>query len=194
MKRPILWGGLIVAALITLVWPYLSIPSAASRLAAIPTASADFHSTPMELNAADRTFLGKAQAVEYLIEMRGGGRVILTVTDGTNNRHAVHDPGYCFAGAGWQVQTKTTVKVPSGDAIWISLAKDTKTAQALWFFDDGKHQFTSPFEYWLATSARRATLGRSGAEPVLVTLRSLPGEPVNWDRVRQILLPALGFR
>jgi len=193
MKRTVLWCGVILAALIILVWPSLPIPSAASRLAAIPTASADFHSTPVELSAADLAFLGKAQAVEYLIEMRGGDRVILTVTDGTNNRHAVHDPGYCFAGSGWQVQAKTTVKVPSGDATWISLIKDTKTAQALWFFDDGKHQFASPFEYWLATSARRATLGRSGAEPVLVSLRSLPGEPVNWDRVRLILLPALGF-
>ncbi|MEI7911817.1 MAG: hypothetical protein WCK77_19470 [Verrucomicrobiota bacterium] len=193
MKRPILWGALILTALIILVWPYLPIPSAAGRLAAIPTASADFHSTPMELSAADRAFLGKAQAVEYLIEMRGGGRVILTVTDGTNNRHAVHDPSYCFAGAGWKVQTQNTVKVPSGDATWVALAKDATTAQALWFFDDGKHQFASPLEYWLATSMRRATLGRSGAEPVLVSLRSLPGEPVNWDRVRQILLPALGF-
>ncbi len=40
---------------------------------------------------------------------------------------------------------------------------------------------------------RRATPGRSGAEPVLVSLRSLPGEPVDWDRVRQIRSPALGF-
>ena len=194
MKRPVLWGGLILAALVTLVWPCLPIPSAASRLAAIPMTAADFHSVPLEFNAADLALLGKAQAVQHLIEMRGGGRVILTVTDGTNNRHAVHDPAYCFAGAGWKIHAKSAVNVPSGEATWVALTKDGKTAQALWFFDDGKHQFASPFEYWLATSARRATLGRSGAEPVLVTLRSLPGEPVNWDRVRQILLPALGFR
>ena len=194
MKRAILWGALILTALITLVWPWLPMPSAANRLAAIPTASADFHSTPLEFSAADSAFLGKAQAVQHLVEMRGGGHLVLTVIDGTNNRHAVHDPSYCFAGAGWKIQAQNSVKVPSGEATWVSLAKDASTAQALWFFDDGSHQFASPFEYWLATSARRATLGRSGAEPVLVSLRSLPGEPVNWDRVRQILLPALGFR
>ncbi|MCX6878498.1 MAG: hypothetical protein NTW21_32490 [Verrucomicrobia bacterium] len=76
---------------------------------------------------------------------------------------------------------------------WVALTKDAKRTEALWFFDDGKHQFISPVEYWLATSRRRATLGRSGAEPVLVSLRSLPDEPIHWDRVRQILLPALGF-
>ncbi|MEI7954111.1 MAG: hypothetical protein WCJ66_02965 [Verrucomicrobiota bacterium] len=194
MKRYMLWGGLIVAAIIMLVWPCLPIPSASGRLAAIPTATADFHSSPMDLNPDDRTFLGKAEAIQRLIEMRGGGHVILTVTDGSKNRHAVHDPGYCFAGAGWQIQAQTSVKVSSGDATWISLAKGTQTAQALWFFDDGKQQFDSPIEYWLKTSARRATLGRSGPEPVLVTLRSIPNEPVDWDRVRQILLPALGFR
>ena len=194
MKRNILWGGLIVAALITLIWPCLPIPSASGRLAAIPTATADFQSSPMDLNPSDRAFLGKAEAIQRLIEMRGGGHVILTVTDGSKNRHAVHDPGYCFAGAGWQIQAKTSVKVPSGDATWISLAKGDQTAQALWFFDDGQQQFASPIKYWLETSARRAPLGRSGPDPVLVTLRSLPNEPVNWDRVRQILLPALGFR
>ena len=77
MKRPVLWGGLILASLVTLVWPCLPIPSAASRLAAIPLTTADFHSVPLEFNAEDRALLGKAQAVQHLVEMRGGGRVIL---------------------------------------------------------------------------------------------------------------------
>ena len=147
------------------------------------------------MSTADRDFLGKAQAVQSLIVMRGGGRLVLTVIDGTQNRHAVHDPNYCMAGAGWKIQAQKAVKTPSGNATWVSRAKDSQSTEALWFFDDGRHQFVSPIEYWLATSCRRATLGRSGAEPILVSLRSLPGDdPVPWDRVRQILLPALGFR
>jgi hypothetical protein len=46
----------------------------------------------------------------------------------------------------------------------------------------------------MRTSARRATLGRSGNEPLLVTFRALSGPAVDWDRVRQILLPELGFQ
>jgi hypothetical protein len=193
MKRPVLWCALICTAIITLGWPLLPVPSAQQRLASIPRASPDFQSSPLELSAADRAFLGKAEAVQSLVAMRGGGRLVLTVIDGTKNRHAVHDPSYCFSGAGWQILTKKAVKVPSGDATWVCLAKDASKTEALWFFDNGKRQFTSPFEYWLETSRRRATLGRSGDEPVLVTLRSLPDEPVNWDRVRQVLLPSLGF-
>jgi len=194
MKRFILWGALILTTGITFVWPLIPLASAANRLSAIPTASPDFQASPLELSTADRHFLGKANVAHYLIAMRGGGRLILTVIDGTNNRHAVHDPNYCFSGAGWQTQSKTAVKVSTGDATLVMLAKADQKTEALWFFDDGSKQFTSPVEYWLKTSCRRLTLGGSGPEPVLVTLQSLPGETVNWDRVRQILLPALGFR
>jgi hypothetical protein len=194
MKRRILWVALILTALLALAWPLIPVPSAALRLAAIPTSGPDFQSQPLELTADDRAFLGEAQAVQFLISMRGGGRLVLTVIDGSRNRHAVHDPGYCFSGAGRKIQSERTVTVPSGSAAWVSTVKDNEKTETLWFFDDGRHQFTSLFEYWLATSSRRATIGRSGAEPILVTLRSLPDEPVNWDRVRQILLPALGFR
>ena len=194
MKRPVLWCALICTAIITLGWPLLPVPSAQQRLASIPRASPDFQSSPLELSAADRAFLGKAEAVQSLVAMRGGGRLVLTVIDGSRNRHAVHDPGYCFSGAGRKIQSERTVTVPSGNAAWVATVKGDEKTETLWFFDDGRHQFTSLFEYWLATSSRRATIGRSGAEPILVTLRSLPDEPVNWDRVRQILLPALGFR
>ncbi|MEN9975554.1 MAG: hypothetical protein RLZZ282_1560 [Verrucomicrobiota bacterium] len=193
MKRFILWTALLGTATLTLLWPAIPIPNAQARIASIPCSSSDFKSSPIKLSDADREQLGKAHAIQRLIETRNGDRLILTVIDGSDNRHAVHDPSYCFAGANWKLLTKTTVKVPSGDATWLALSHDDKTTHVLWFFDDGKHQFSSPFHYWLATSLRRATLGRSGDEPILVSLRSFPDAKVNWDRIRQILLPALGF-
>ena len=194
MNRRLLWIVLIVVAVITLVWPLIPVPTAAMRLATIPTSGADFQAMPLDMSEVDKAFLGDAGAVQYLIALRGGGRLVLTVIDGTRNRHAVHDPSYCFSGAGWQVRERHAVKVPSGEGTWVSLAKDNQRAEALWFFDDGHGQFTSPIEYWYKTSARRVTLGASGNEPVLVSLRSLPDQSVDWARVRQILLPALGFR
>ena len=101
MKRRVLWCALILAALVTLVWPLLPLPAPPNRFAAITTPSLDFQACPLDLSAHDQAFLGKAQAVQYLISLRGGGRVVLTAIDGTHNRHAVHDPSYCFAGACW---------------------------------------------------------------------------------------------
>jgi hypothetical protein len=194
MKRILLWCALVLAVIITIVWPLIPMPSAEGRLGSIPKSGPDFESQPITLSADDQAFLGNARAVQYLIAIRGGGQLMLTVVDGTKNRHAVHDPSYCFSGAGWSIQTKDSVKLSSGEANWVSLVRGSQRSEALWFFDDGKHQFTSPIEYWLATSSRRVTLGKSGAEPVLVTLRRISDEPIDWNRVRQILLPALGFR
>jgi hypothetical protein len=194
MKQRILWLTLALTVGIALGWPMIPLKSAHDRLAALPGSSPDFQARPLELSAEDRAFLGKAESAQFLIAMRGGGRLVLSVIDGTGNRHAVHDPAYCFSGAGWKIQSKTLVKLSSGDATRVSLAKGDEKSEALWFFDNGTKQFTSPMDYWLATSLRRITLGHSGDEPVLVTLRSLPGESVDWDRVRQILVPALGFR
>ena len=93
MKRRILWIALVLTALLALAWPHIPIASAERRLAAIPTSGPDFQSQPLELTADDRAFLGEAHAVQFLISMRGGGRLVLTVIDGSRNRHAVHDPG-----------------------------------------------------------------------------------------------------
>jgi hypothetical protein len=131
MTRHILWFTFIVAAVVTFVWPWIPVPTAANRLAAMPTSSPDFHARRLEVSAADRAFLGKAQAVQSLIVMRGGGRLVLTVIDGSQNRHAVHDPNYCLAGAGWRIHAQQDVKVPSGHATWVSLARDAQTSEAL---------------------------------------------------------------
>lgn len=125
--------------------------------------------------------------------MRGGGNVVMTVIDGTGNRHAVHDPAYCFSGAGWKILSRSPITLSSGTATHVLLKKENQESQAFWFFDDKKTQFTSPLEYWMKSAMRRATLGWSGAEPVLVTIQSIPGDTIKWERVRQILLPALGF-
>lgn len=194
MKRILLWTAIGLTAVVTLIWPLLPTPPATDRLAAIPSSGPDFQSQPLELSAADLAFLGKARTLQRIISMRGGGQLVLTVIDGTENRHAVHDPLYCLSGAGWKRIQTELVKVNSGEATHVSLTKDGMTAEVIWFFDDGNKQFTSPLEYWFRTSCRRATLGRSGPEPLLVSLRGISNEPVNWDRVRQILLPSLGFR
>lgn len=193
MKRRFLWCLLAAVAVITIAWPMIPLPQAKGRLALGFNGSRDFQILKLDLKPEDREFLGKADASQYLVSMKDGSRLVLTVIDGTENRHAVHDPAYCFSGGGWKIRAKNTIKLPSGEATLITLAMGSRTAEALWFFDDAKHQFASPLEYWFRTGFRRMTLGRSGAEPILVTLRSLEDGSVDWDRVRQIVLPSLGF-
>ncbi|MGD7652024.1 MAG: exosortase-associated EpsI family protein [Verrucomicrobiales bacterium] len=196
MKRKsiIIWTLCAVAAITALIWPMLPLAESPDRLANMPLDGPDFQSHQVDLSNADREFLGGANAVQRLVRLRTGGNLVMTVVDGSGNRHAVHDPTYCLAGGGWQVREKHTVALHSGSAVWIAMHKDSESMEALWFFDDGSSQFTSPLSYLARTSLRRATLGHSGPEPLLVMLKALPGEPIDWNRVRQILIPALGFQ
>ncbi len=193
-KRVLIWWFCGLAAIIALIWPALPLAEGPDRLTGLPLSGPGFQSRRIDLTEADRRFLGGARGVQHLIQLNDGGRIMLTVIDGSGNRHAVHDPTYCLSGGGWKVARLHPVVLHSGEANWMNLTKDDKSMEALWFFDDGEGQFTSALSYLVKTSARRATLGRSGPEPLLVTLRGLPGETPDWKRVRRILLPALGFR
>lgn len=192
-KRAFLVALCAVTALIALVWPALPMLEGPDRLAALPTTGTNFQSQMIDFSDKDKQFLGKARAVQRVIHTRNSPPMMLSVIDGSGNRHAVHDPGYCLAGGGWIIRSEKQVALSSGVANWISMEKAGETREAMWFFDDGKSQFTSPFHYWWLTSLRRATRGLSGAEPVLVMLRVAPGQQADWQQIQEELLPALGF-
>jgi hypothetical protein len=192
-KRITLFSLCAIALLVALVWPTLPVASEAERLANLPNSGPGFDSEHVPLSAADIKFLNGARADIRQIRLHTGGSLILTVIDGSENRHAVHDPSYCLAGGGWRITDKKRMTTQSGEATWMKMTKDDSTTEAIWFFDDKESQFTSPFTYWARTSARRISLGRSGAEPLLVTLRALPGAPMDWNQIHKTLLPALGF-
>lgn len=193
LKQRFLWLLFAVALILTLVWPNIPLESASARLNAIPTHGPDFRTRKVELSAADRTLLGEAEAAQYVVTTKSGTRLLLTLIDGTNNRHAVHDPSYCFVGNGWKIGHQESVSTARGTASKLHLVNQHRSSDVLWFFDNGKKQFESPLEYWFQSALRRLTLGLSGNEPILVSLRSLPNESVDWQRVRQEMLPALGF-
>ncbi len=193
-KKHFLWLSFGISVALTLIWPNIPLKSASARLHAVPSHGPDFRTRQVDISPADRRLLGEAEATQYLVTTKSGSRLLLTLIDGTNNRHAVHDPTYCFVGNGWEIKRRETVTTPLGQAAWISLQNHQRQSDVMWFFDNGKKQFESPVEYWFQSALRRLSLGKSGDEAILVSLRSLPNEPVDWTRVREIMLPALGFK
>lgn len=182
------------AVLVALIWPLLPLAQDEDRLASLPASGNGFDSVALPLSPADVAFLNGARAAIRRVKLSSGGNLVLTVIDGSGNRHAVHDPSYCLAGGGWKIREKKRVPMPSGEAIWMKMTKGDSTTEAIWFFDNRKSQFISPISYWAKTSARRITLGKSGSEPLLVTLRAQPGEPVDWESIRKSILPEMGFK
>jgi len=111
----------------------------------------------------------------------GGDHAVLTVIDGTKNRHAVHDPVFCFRGAGWDIVSQENIPMSNGEARLVHLRQDKDTAEALYWFSDGQTQFDRPLEYWWKTALRRLTFGASGNEPVLVVLTSTGPTLPHWQ-------------
>ena len=60
-----------------------------------------------------------------------------------------------------------------------------ETAEALYWFTDGRRQFAGPVEFWWRTAVRRLTFGRSSGAPILVILTSTGQEPPDWSLLLQ---------
>ena len=171
------WIALAVLVPLGLFWQFYPLADASSRLDRFSLSSSGL-SSPMELAPDEMTAFSRVRVLKRLGTV-GSERAVLTVIDGTRNRHAIHDPEFCFRGAGWEIGSRQVVPLSHGAGLLVSLRRGNEIAQAMYWFSDGERQFDSPFLYWWKTSLRRVTFGHSGQEPVLVVLSSTETLP-NW--------------
>ena len=171
-----------IAVALGALWQFVPLADASARLGALPAAAPGIRSENMELTPAEQQIFARTNVVKRIASV-DGQPVVLTVIDGTRNRHAIHDPRFCFQGAGWTVKNSDTVPVEHGEATRLKLEKSGETAEAVFWFTDGEHQFNSPYTYWMRTTLRRLTFGRSGGEPVLVILTTGGSPSADWDRL-----------
>ena len=119
-SRHWLWLGLAVVALLSGLWSWRPMDKSAGRLAILPLEGFGFSSRDLPLNQTEIQTYRQAEAIKRLYQTKGQ-RFILTAVDGSRNRHAVHDPLYCFRGDGWQVLRQQLVTVPGGHAKLLTL-------------------------------------------------------------------------
>lgn len=187
-----LGAGIALAVFCGVAWGLYPLPDAAARLRAIPLAAGDFVGTDIPLTPKEREVLGRVNVVHRAYR-DGHHEIFTTAIDGTRDRHAVHDPRYCFQGAGWRILEERPLALPGGTARWVRAANGPRTVEALFWFSDGAGRHASPLRYWAQTTARRMTLGHSGAEPVLVVLQSFGERPPDWATFAPDYLRALGL-
>ncbi len=168
-------AGLVVLA--SLAWKLTPLPDARARLG-IVAASQGQRLRVLPLAPWELEYFGKAQATRWLASDNISAMVV-TVVDGSGNRGAVHDPGFCFRGAGWSVVDESEMILPHGTAKRVLLRREKEDMEALYWFSDGQHAHGSAVRYWIDATVRRLTLGTSGAEPVLVLV--VPAQRVSGD-------------
>jgi Protein of unknown function (DUF3485) len=172
------WIGAGVLMLAALVWRFAPLPDAAGRLAGV-VARPGQRLQEMSFASWEKEYFGAARAKRWQA-MDSVSRVVATVVDGSGNRRAVHDPGFCFRGAGWTVAAEAILALPHGEARRVTLRRDSEELEAVYWFSDGRRAHASPVRYWMDTTARRLTLGHSGPEPVLVLLVPAQGRASDW--------------
>jgi len=179
---------LIAAVALSLLWPMIPMPP--SLIDQVPTSAQGLSSRDLPLSETETRWLAGARGIKRVVRTPSG-IWLLAVTDGSNNRQAVHDPAYCFRGEGWTISGRQTLPLSSGHASLLSLTKPDESFQALAWFSDGGPPFTSPLEYWAKATLRRLSCGLSGNEPLLFILRPLGPPPKNWTDLAPELVATL---
>ncbi len=173
---------LLFVILIGLVWQFTDLPDAKARIESLPLNGKNLSGYDVPLTPSEEAFFKGVNAIKRIYKV-GNQTFFLYALDGTHNRHAVHDPTYCFKGSGWDITNEKNFPLKDGSGLLFTLNKGYQTKEALVWFSDGVHNYNSPFKYWLATTLRRLTLGRSGAEPVLVSIQPLLTKTLDWNEI-----------
>lgn len=179
-KMGLMWGAIVMAVMAGAAWQFYPLEDASHRLDALPLRGIMFASEDVPVSEVEQSIFAGARVVKRYAQVRGQ-KVVLTIIDGTGNRHAVHDPLFCFRGAGWEVIDAVDFPVEWGEARRVALSRKGEPAEALYWFSDGERAFGSAVEYWGRTTWRRLTLGASGSEPVLVMLTPIDERPIDWN-------------
>jgi hypothetical protein len=151
-------------------------------LSDIPISGYGFDGRVLAFSEAERTFLGGAEAIKHEYS-QANFRLVVVVVDGSNNRHAVHDPMFCLRGAGFEITNQTAFPIINGHGELISLAKGAAKQKVAFWFSNGEQRYTAFSRYLFESAVNRLTLGTIGTQPRMVTVYSVGERIPNWSSV-----------
>jgi hypothetical protein len=195
MKRIVqrtLWCVLALAVVLGLALDLIPRASARSRLETLPLQSFRLVGKDLPLSASETTVFGRTRVLKRLYQT-SGTRFVLLAVDSGGDRHAIHDPLYCFRGAGWAVVGESQVALPGGEARVLRLTKGSQSVEAMYWFSDGRQRHTSATRLWWESVLSRLRLRDPSATPVLVLLQPVAGESVTWQDLPHHCPQLFGF-
>ena len=179
-KRIGLWLALGTVIALSLLWEIVPRTDASARLRRLPVSGFQLASREVPLTPVEASIYHSATVIKRIYQA-GHQRCILLAIDGTRDRHAVHDPRYCFRGNGWTIGADQPQTIPGGTARVLQMTKNGQSAEILFWITEGRTRHASALRAWWQSTLRRLTFGLSGDEPVIFILQPMPGETVNWD-------------
>lgn len=185
-KNALLWVALLSSIFIGLLWQYFPLQDASKRMERLPLYGPHFMGENIPLSSWEKSFFKDVNILKRIYSIKEHN-LFISALDGTYNRHAVHDPLYCFRGGGWSVVEQKSIPLSSGGVVgFVKLRKADLEQEAIYWFSDGKHHYDRPIKYWWQATLRRLTLGRSGQEPILIVIQPIDKQKLDWPLILQI--------
>ena len=177
-----LWVALAAVVLLSLFWDRVPARGAGNRFGALPASGFQFASRDLPLNEVEKQVYHQAEVVKRLYQV-GSQRFVLTAIDASRNRHAVHDPLYCFRGAGWQVARRQTLPVVGGAAELLSLSRADRHTEVVFWFTNARERHTSAGRAWWMSFMSRLSFGKYGDDAALILLQPGDKDAPAWNEV-----------
>ena len=174
------WTIVLFVMVATFVFKVNATDQQHSDLNDIPISGYGYDGRALEFSQAERAFLGKAEAIKHEYSQTGY-RLVVVVVDGSNNRHAVHDPIFCLRGAGYETTGRQDFPIINGHGQLVSLAKGSIKQKVAYWFSNGEQRYTSFTRYLAESALNRLTLGTLGQQPKMVTVYSVGERIPNWS-------------
>ncbi|MBS0656943.1 MAG: exosortase-associated EpsI family protein [Verrucomicrobia bacterium] len=177
--RHVFLGLLLAAVGVWLACARLFPPAGSGRLLRLPLKGAGFRGAELALQPVEQAVLAGATWRKRTYDV-GGQQCVLIAIDGTGNRHALHDPTYCFRGAGWEIVGQQTLALDGGEARRVQLRRGQERSEAVYWYSDGRTRQPNAWRAWTGTILQRLQLRRWSGETVLVMLQPAGARALDW--------------
>jgi Protein of unknown function (DUF3485) len=183
-----LWVALGLLAVLAVAWRMVPVSDAAARVLSLPLEGLTFRGQDVPLDPVETNHFAGVTLLKRQYQA-GPHRISVLVVDGTRNRHAVHDPAYCFRGGGWEAVSSSEIPMLGGRATRQVFRRGNESRDLVFWFSDGKSRYSSLVRHAWDSALRRITFGRSGEAPVLISLQASGDPSPDWDVVLQAIPP-----
>lgn len=184
IRQLVLWTTFAFFVSLLGYWSRTKPPSAQDRIDSVPNKGLTFKLTRIPWSRNELNTLQEAGGSKWHCQM-AGDEIVLVVIDGAQNMHAIHDPAFCFRGAGFDVVRESDVPLSGGVGRQVELKSENEKRELVYWFSDTRTRYHSLLNFRLQTAFSR--LNANQRTPLMILLYGRHRTPDQWASLVDVL-------